>query len=80
MAPCAIHPLYLIGLPFDRHPASLGSGQLVTPLAPNRSAVDQSHALALVKCGGDEGVPGLRPRYHANYYGAYARDPDGNML
>jgi len=22
----------------------------------------------------------LRPHYHANYYGAYFRDPDGNKL
>jgi lactoylglutathione lyase len=27
-----------------------------------------------------EGHPGLRPEYHADYYGAYFRDPDGNKL
>ena len=27
-----------------------------------------------------EGPPGLRPHYHANYYGAYFRDLDGNKL
>jgi lactoylglutathione lyase len=27
-----------------------------------------------------EGAPGLRPEYHAHYYGAYFRDPDGNKL
>ena len=27
-----------------------------------------------------KGRPGLRPEYHANYYGAYFRDPDGNKL
>jgi len=26
------------------------------------------------------GAPGLRPEYHAHYYGAYFRDPDGNKL
>jgi lactoylglutathione lyase len=26
------------------------------------------------------GAPGLRPAYHADYYGAYFRDPDGNKL
>ena len=30
--------------------------------------------------GSDGGAPGLRPHYHANYYGAYVRDPDGNKL
>lgn len=27
-----------------------------------------------------ENAPGLRPHYHAHYYGAYFRDPDGNKL
>ena len=30
--------------------------------------------------GSDAGPPGLRPRYHAAYYGAYLRDPDGNKI
>jgi hypothetical protein len=30
--------------------------------------------------GSCEGPPGLRPQYHAHYYGAYFRDPDGNKL
>jgi hypothetical protein len=28
----------------------------------------------------DEGKPGLRPQYHANYYAAYLRDLDGNKI
>lgn len=28
----------------------------------------------------DQGPPGRRPHYHADYYGAYFRDPDGNKL
>jgi predicted lactoylglutathione lyase len=32
-----------------------------------------------MKAGGkDNGGPGLRPEYHANYYGAFVFDPDGN--
>ena len=27
-----------------------------------------------------EGPPGLRPEYHAHYYGAYFRDSEGNKL
>lgn len=35
----------------------------------------------LATLGGQcEGRPGLRPEYHADYYGAYFRDPDGNKL
>lgn len=29
---------------------------------------------------GWQSEPGLRPHYHAHYYGAYFRDPDGNKL
>ena len=49
-------------------------------LAPDRKAVDAFHAAALANGGKDEGAPGLRPHYHAHYYGAYVRDPDGNKL
>jgi predicted lactoylglutathione lyase len=42
--------------------------------------VDRCHALALELGGRDEGAPALRPQYHASYYGAYFRDPDGNKL
>lgn len=30
--------------------------------------------------GSDEGRPGLRPQYNADYYGACCRDPEGNKL
>ena len=49
-------------------------------LAADRATVDAVHALALRHGGSCEGPPGLRPEYHANYYGAYFRDPDGNKL
>jgi predicted lactoylglutathione lyase len=45
-----------------------------------RARVREVHATALQHGGTDEGAPGLRPQYHANYYGAYFRDPDGNKL
>lgn len=73
-------PLFLIGRPFNRQPASAGNGQMLALLAPNRAGVDRCHALALANGGTDEGAPGLRPHYHAHYYGAYFRDPDGNKL
>jgi lactoylglutathione lyase len=49
-------------------------------LAPDRAAVDDAYAVALAHGGRGDGAPGLRPDYHANYYGAYLRDPDGNKL
>src|SRR5262245_8986150 len=48
--------------------------------APDRSAVDGFHRAALAAGGSDLGSPGVRPHYHANYYAAYVRDPDGNNL
>jgi catechol 2,3-dioxygenase-like lactoylglutathione lyase family enzyme len=36
---------------------------------------------AALKAGGaDNGAPGLRPHYHADYYGAFVRDPDGHNI
>lgn len=48
--------------------------------APDRAAVDAFHAAALAHGGQDDGPPGLRPAYHASYYAAFVRDPDGNRL
>jgi predicted lactoylglutathione lyase len=47
-------------------------------VAQTRAAVDAFHAAALKAGGTDNGAPGLRPEYHANYYGAFAFDADGN--
>jgi len=66
--------------PFDGGVASHGNGTHAAFLAPDRAAVDAFHAAALAHGGSDEGAPGPRPHYHAHYYGAYVRDPDGNKL
>jgi catechol 2,3-dioxygenase-like lactoylglutathione lyase family enzyme len=73
-------PLFIITRPFDDNPASAGNGQMIALLAATRASVDACYALALQLGGTDEGRPGLRPEYHADYYGAYFRDPDGNKL
>jgi catechol 2,3-dioxygenase-like lactoylglutathione lyase family enzyme len=66
--------------PYDGRPASHGNGEHVAFITQDRAIVDAFHAAALANGGSDEGAPGLRPHYHANYYGAYVRDPDGNKL
>ncbi|MBA3897572.1 MAG: VOC family protein [Sphingomonadaceae bacterium] len=66
--------------PFDRAPAISGNGVHFALIAESRAAVDAFHAAALANGGSDEGPPGLRPHYHANYYAAYVRDPDSNKL
>jgi catechol 2,3-dioxygenase-like lactoylglutathione lyase family enzyme len=47
---------------------------------PNRKLVDQFYAAALAAGGRDNGAPGPRPHYHANYYGAFVLDPDGHNI
>ena len=48
--------------------------------AENRGQVDAFHKAALAAGGKDNGAPGLRPRYHANYYGAFIIGPDGHNV
>ena len=45
--------------------------------AESRAAVDGFHAAALAAGGRDNGAPGVRERYHPNYYAAFVIDPDG---
>ena len=42
-----------------------------------RSLVDSFYEAALAAGGKDNGKPGPRPKYSANYYGAFVLDPDG---
>ena len=80
MRPGFDRPLFLIGHPYNGARAAPGNGQMVALLAPSRAAVDRCYARAIAGGARDEGKPGLRPHYHADYYGAYFRDPDGNKL
>jgi len=73
-------PLFLIGAPYDRMAHAAGNGQMVAFMAASRAVVDAAHEAAVRHGGATEGAPGLRPEYHAHYYAAYVRDPDGNKL
>jgi catechol 2,3-dioxygenase-like lactoylglutathione lyase family enzyme len=48
--------------------------------APDRATVEAFHAAALAAGGRDNGSPGLRPRYHADYFAGYVLDPDGHNV
>ena len=48
--------------------------------ASDRPSVDAFYAAALAAGGVCNGAPGLRPEYHANYYGAFVTDADGNNV
>ncbi len=46
----------------------------------SRAQVDAFYKAAIAAGGTDNGPPGLRPQYHANYYGAFVRDLDGHNI
>ena len=48
--------------------------------APDRAAVDAFYAAAMAAGARDNGAPGLRAHYHANYYAAFVFDPDGHNI
>ena len=48
--------------------------------APDHATVDAFHRAALAAGARDNGAPGLRPHYHATYYGGFVLDPDGNNI
>ena len=52
-------------------------GMHVAFTAADRAAVDAFHAAAMAAGGRDNGPPGIREKYHPNYYGAFVHDPDG---
>ena len=55
-------------------------GRVTTHIAfevNQRALVDAFYRAALAAGGKDNGKPGLRPQYSANYYGAFVLDPDG---
>lgn len=60
--------------------ATPGKGLHICFAAQSRAAVDAFYAAAIGAGGRDNGTPGLRPHYHANYYGAFVFDLDGYAI
>ena len=48
--------------------------------AENRQQVLDFHRAALRAGARNNGEPGLRPQYHANYYSAFVIGPDGHNI
>lgn len=60
----------------DEKPAPLH----IAFVANTREQVDAFYHAALAAGGKDNGAPGLRPHYHANYYAAFVIGPDGHNI
>ncbi|MDA5558922.1 VOC family protein [Shimia sp. MMG029] len=73
-------PDFYVKAPFNGAPASAGNGTMVAFQADNQQQLRDLHAAALSAGGADEGAPGFREAYSANFYVAYLRDPQGNKL
>lgn len=74
------HPDFWIQQPYDGNPATAGNGVHMCFLAATQQEVQAFHAKALKLGGTDDGAPGFRPQYFAEYYAAFVRDLDGNKL
>ena len=48
--------------------------------AGSRAEVDAFYKAAIAAGGKDNGPPGVRPHYHANYYGAFVIDAEGHNV
>lgn len=73
-------PEFWIQIPDNEQPASVGNGIHIGFTAIDEDTVKRFYETALKHGGIDEGAPGPRPHYGAEYYGCFVRDPDGNKL
>jgi catechol 2,3-dioxygenase-like lactoylglutathione lyase family enzyme len=48
--------------------------------AKDRATVAAFYETAIKAGGKDNGLPGLRPHYHKDYFGAFVLDPDGHNI
>jgi catechol 2,3-dioxygenase-like lactoylglutathione lyase family enzyme len=60
--------------------AAIKTGAHIAFTANDRATVDRFYEAAIAAGGKDNGTPGIRPHYHANYYGAFVLDPDGHNI
>jgi catechol 2,3-dioxygenase-like lactoylglutathione lyase family enzyme len=74
------YPEFWINRRDDMNRVADDSGVHICLRAPDSAAVDAFHAAALKGGGTSDGAPGLREKYHNNYYAAFIRDPDGNRI
>jgi catechol 2,3-dioxygenase-like lactoylglutathione lyase family enzyme len=75
-------PPFWIGGPGDAAAAKpvAPEGQHIAFRAATRAMVDAFYQAGIAAGGADNGPPGLRPQYHADYYAAFLLDPDGHHI
>lgn len=73
-------PEFYVKPPYDGRPASVGNGNMTAFELRNQQQVRDLHNAGLAAGGADEGQPGFRESYGANFYVAYLRDPQGNKV
>ena len=73
-------PDFYVKSTFNGQPATAGNGAMTAFEAQNQSQVRDLHAAAIKADGTDEGQPGFRPDYGADFYVGYLRDPQGNKI
>ncbi|KIN66216.1 Glyoxalase/bleomycin resistance protein/dioxygenase [Sulfitobacter noctilucae] len=71
-------PMVAVCEPYDKGDPTPGNGTMVAFTAKTKEDVDKMHARALELGATDDGEPGQR--IPDRFYGAYARDPDGNKI
>jgi catechol 2,3-dioxygenase-like lactoylglutathione lyase family enzyme len=72
--------VFSVETPVNGRPAMPGNGVHVALQAPDRETVRRFFETALANGGVDEGAPGIRENYNANYFAAFVRDLDGNKI
>lgn len=75
-----LSPDFYVKPTFDGGPASAGNGSMVAFEARSQQQVRDLHCAAIAGGGVDEGQPGFRASYGANFYVGYLRDPQGNKI
>lgn len=71
-------PMLAVCTPYDGNTPAPGNGTMLAFAASTKAEVDTLYAKAISLGASDEGEPGQR--IPDRFYGAYARDHDGNKL
>lgn len=70
-------PALCVIKPFDKNPATVGNGVMVSLACSGKAQVDQLYKKAMSLGAKDEGAAGPRSD---GFYAGYCRDMDGNKL